>query len=330
VELVILMPSFSDIELRALVLIAAMLIDRMVGEPALLWRHLPHPVVIFGKLISFLEQRLNQKQKHWSGKRRRLHGLLAISVLVIIAAITGHLASLGGLIADIVIVTILLAGKSLHDHIKAVAVALRRDMASARDAVGMIVGRRTDKLDEHEITRATIETGAENLSDGVFAPALWYLVFGLPGILIYKMTNTADSMIGYKNARYFAFGYGAAKCDDVLNYVPARLTALLIAITGLITAKLRFSALHLIAPDARSHSSPNAGWPEAAMAHALGIWLAGSRYYGNRLVDAPRMNAGGRLVETDDIDRSLKILTMTQVQFLLIIALTLIWRYIAT
>ena len=134
------MPSFSDIELRALVLIAAILIDRMVGEPAFLWRHLPHPVVIFGKLISFFEQYLNQKNKYWSGKRRRIHGLLAISVLVIIAGITGHLASLGGLIADIVIVTILLAGKSLHDHIDAVAHALRQNIVSAREAVGMPCG----------------------------------------------------------------------------------------------------------------------------------------------------------------------------------------------
>ena len=321
------MPSFTDIELRALVLIAAILIDRMVGEPAFLWRHIPHPVVIFGKLIHFFEQTLNQKNKKWTGKRRRMHGLLAIFILVIIAGITGQLASLGGLIVDIVIVTILLAGKSLHDHIDAVARALCQNIASARKAVGMIVGRRTDKLDEREIARAAIETGAENLSDGVFAPALWYLAFGLPGILIYKMTNTADSMIGYKNARYNAFGYGAAKFDDLLNYIPARLTALLIGLAGIITGKLGVSALSQIVPDARTHSSPNAGWPEASMAYVLGIWLAGSRYYGNRLVAAPRMNAGGRMVEMVDINRSLGVLTITQVIFLCIIAFALIWRH---
>ena len=321
------MPSFTDIELRALVLIAAILIDRMVGEPAFLWRHIPHPVVIFGKLIHFFEQHMNQKNKKWTGKRRRMHGLLAIFILVIIAGITGQLASLGGLIVDIVIVTILLAGKSLHDHIDAVARALCQNIASARKAVGMIVGRRTDKLDEREIARAAIETGAENLSDGVFAPALWYLAFGLPGILIYKMTNTADSMIGYKNARYNAFGYGAAKFDDLLNYIPARLTALLIGLAGIITGKLGVSALSQIVPDARTHSSPKAGWPEASMAYVLGIWLAGSRYYGNRLVAAPRMNAGGRMVETVDINRSLGVLTITQVIFLCIIAFALIWRH---
>ena len=321
------MPSFTDIELRALVLIAAILIDRMVGEPAFLWRHIPHPVVIFGKLIHFFEQHMNQKNKKWTGKRRRMHGLLAIFILVIIAGITGQLASLGGLIVDIVIVTILLAGKSLHDHIDAVARALCQNIASARKAVGMIVGRRTDKLDEREIARAAIETGAENLSDGVFAPALWYLAFGLPGILIYKMTNTADSMIGYKNARYNAFGYGAAKFDDLLNYIPARLTALLIGLAGIITGKLGVSALSQIVPDARTHSSPNAGWPETSMAYVLGIWLAGSRYYGNRLVAAPRMNAGGRMVETVDINRSLGVLTITQIIFLCIIAFALIWRH---
>lgn len=324
------MPSFSDIELRALVLIAAMLIDRMVGEAALLWRHIPHPVVFFGKLISICDQKLNQKRRKWTGKRRRLHGLMTILILVMIAGIAGYVASFGGLIADIVIVTILIAGKSLHDHIDAVAVALRRDIRSARNAVSMIVGRQTDNLDEDEIARAAIETGAENLSDGVFAPALWYLALGLPGILIYKMTNTADSMIGYKNARYLAFGYGAAKFDDLLNYVPARLTALLIALAAMLKGRLRVSTLCLIAPDARTHSSPNAGWPEAAMAYALGIWLAGSRYYGNRLIVAPRMNPDGRLVESEDIQRSLGILTTAQILFLLVIALILIWRHLAS
>ncbi|MBT6121932.1 MAG: cobalamin biosynthesis protein CobD [Candidatus Puniceispirillum sp.] len=321
------MPLLSDIELRALVLIAAILIDRVLGEPALLWRHFPHPVVVFGKLIGFLEQRLNQKNKKWTGKRRRIHGVLAITILMISSGITGYMASFGGLIADIIIVTVLLAGKSLHEHIDAVAHALRRDITSARKAVGMIVGRRTDKLDEHEIARAAIETGAENLSDGVFAPAIWYLAFGLPGILIYKMTNTADSMIGYKNARYYAFGYGAAKFDDLLNYVPARLTALFISLAGILTGKFRLSNVHRIAPDAHTHNSPNAGWPEAAMAYALGIWLAGSRYYGNRLVDAPRMNIEGCLVKTDDIKKSLWILTLSQILFLVVIALLLIWRH---
>lgn len=323
------MPSFSDIELRALVLIVAIMIDRIIGEPALLWRHFPHPVVIFGKIISFFEQRLNQKHKYWTGKRRRIHGLLTITILVIIAGFTGHLMSLGGLIVDIIIVTILLAGKSLHEHIDAVAKALHHDIASARKAVSMIVGRQTDKLNEHEISRAAIETGAENLSDGVLAPALWYLAFGLPGILIYKATNTADSMIGYKNARYFAFGYGAAKFDDLLNYIPARLTALLITLAGIITGKLRFASIFLIAPDARTHNSPNAGWPEAAMAHALGIWLAGPRYYGKRLVDAPRMNLNGRLVEAGDINRSLKILTTSQILYVFIIALVVTLRHTA-
>ena len=323
------MPSFSDIELRALVLIAAFLIDRMVGEPEILWRHIPHPVVLFGKLIGFMEQRLNKRKNKWTGKRRRVHGLLAISILVIIAGIAGYAASFGGFLADVVIVSILLAGKSLHDHIDAVAKALHRDIASARHAVSMIVGRQTDNLNEQDIARAAIETGAENLSDGVIAPALWYLALGLPGIAIYKMTNTADSMIGYKNARYLAFGYGAAKFDDLLNYVPARLTALLIALAGMVNGRFRFSDLYLVLPDARTHSSPNAGWPEAAMAYALGIWLAGSRYYGNRLIVASRMNADGRMVKTDDIKTALGILTLSQVLLLMVIALILIWQYVA-
>ena len=212
---------------RATVLLAALAIDWLVGEPDMLWRRLPHPVVLFGRAISLMDRHLNTR-RGVTGRSRQARGILAIVILMAIAAAIGWGLSFGGPVVACLVVAVLLAARSLDEHIRAVATAMGEGIAAARTAVGMIVGRDTKAMKKGDIARAAIETGAENLSDGVIAPALWFLVGGLPGLLAYKMVNTADSMIGYRNAKYRAFGCGAARIDDAMNLIPARLTALLI------------------------------------------------------------------------------------------------------
>jgi len=196
------------------------------------------------------------------------------------------------MILEVIMVTVLLAGRSLDDHVRRVGKALAaRDIEAARYHVSMIVGRNPEALDEAAMARAAIETTAENLSDGVVAPAFFYLVFGLPGIIAYKMINTADSMIGYRSKRYYAFGTGAARLDDLANIIPARLTALLIALAAPGRMLPAFGAMM---SDASKHRSPNAGWPEAAMAAVLGLSLAGPRQYGQRMSKDPALYPQGR------------------------------------
>ena len=218
----------EEVALRMIILAAALMLDWLFGEPDMLWRRIPHPVVLFGRAIS-LGERLGNRKKGRTGLTRRRTGVCAMLVLVLIAGLFGIGLSLGGGLAELVVLTVLLAGRSLDDHIRAVFLALGENIQAAQGAVAMIVGRDTSQMDEADIARAAIETGAENLSDGVIAPAFWFLLIGVPGLLIYKMTNTADSMIGYRNARYRAFGCAAARLDDVMNLVPARLTAILLA-----------------------------------------------------------------------------------------------------
>ena len=185
---------------------------------------------------------------------------------------------------------------------------LSGDLASARTAVSMIVGRDTTDMTQTDIAKAAIETGAENLSDGVIAPAIWYLIGGLPLLFAYKIINTADSMVGYKSAKYYAFGWGSAMLDDVANFFPARLTAFLIIATSL-SGDASKQAKQVMKEDADKHASPNAGYPESAMAGALGIRLGGPRYYKGRLLDLPYMNLSGRQhVSASDIDKALHIL----------------------
>ena len=307
--------SYELISSPFIILSIALLLDMLIGEPALLWSRLPHPVVLFGKAISALERRLNKRS--YQGKQRRLYGVLAISLWVGLAAFTGWVIMLVagyvpapfGLLLELVIVAILLAGRSLYDHIAAVMKPLAAgDVEGARFAVSMIVGRDTSRLDQSDITRAAIETGAENLSDGVIAPAIWYLIGGLPLLLAYKMINTADSMVGYKSARFYAFGWGAAVLDDIVNFFPARLTAWLIIIIALFQGTAK-QAQQVVRDDAHHHASPNAGYPEAAMAGALDIRLGGVRWYRGHLLDLPAMNADGKdALSYEDIDRCLSVL----------------------
>lgn len=302
---------------RTAVLLAALAIDWLVGEPDILWRRVPHPVVLFGRAISSMDKRLN-KRRGVTGKSRQVRGILAIVILVVLAAIIGWGLSFGGPVVACIVVAVLLAARSLDEHIRAVATAMGEGIAAARTAVAMIVGRDTKSMKKGDIARAAIETGAENLSDGVIAPALWFLVGGLPGLLAYKMVNTADSMIGYRNAKYRAFGCGAARIDDVMNLIPARLTALLICGSAMLNGR-GTAALGSMMRDGRHHASPNAGWPEAAMAGAINVWLAGPRRYGNRIRQARRFNEGGGEADASAIRAALQVLIMAQLLFALLI-----------
>ena len=280
-----------------LVLLCALLLDGAFGEPRWLWSRLPHPAVLMGRLVDGLDRSLNQEPN------RRLKGAICLALLVIVGGVAGYLLSLAGPMVEILCAAVLLAQRSLSEHVAAVADGLRSSLAEGRDAVAMIVSRETTDMDESAVSRSAIESAAENLSDGVVAPAFWFLVGGLPAMLAYKVINTADSMIGYRTPHYAEFGWAAARTDDLVNLIPARLTAALIAATN------RGVAFTQMARDARQHRSPNAGWPEAAMAQALGIALAGPRSYDGVLRDFPWVNGDGRRdLSALDIDAARVIL----------------------
>ncbi|MEL7131089.1 MAG: adenosylcobinamide-phosphate synthase CbiB [Pseudomonadota bacterium] len=266
-----------------LVLALAMMLDAVAGEPRWLWSRLPHPAVLMGRAVTWLEARLN------NGPGARLKGMFATLILVVSAAILGGIIAQAGWIVEIIVAAILLAQRSLVAHVHTVGRGLRQSDNEGRRAVRMIVSRDISAASPAQVARAAIESLSENFSDGVIAPALWFLIAGLPGILVYKVVNTADSMIGYLTPRYAQFGWAAARLDDFLNWVPARLTGLLLAIVGGITAQWG-----VITADARLHRSPNAGWPEAAMARALNIALAGPRSYHGRVEDLSWVNGHGK------------------------------------
>ncbi len=279
-------------------LLAALLLDAAMGEPAWIWSRVPHPAVGMGRAVAWLEQRLNR------APHRRLKGILATILLVAAALVIGLLLARMGGVVEVLVAAMLLAQRSLADHVGAVGDALRLSPGDARMQVARIVSRNTDTMQAPAIARAAIESAAENLSDGVIAPAFWFLVAGLPGMLIYKAVNTADSMIGYRNARYEKFGWAAARLDDLLNLVPARLTALLIAaLSG------QIGDWRSITDDARRHRSPNAGWPEAAMARALDLALAGPRRYDGQVRDLAWVNGDARRdIGADEIDAAVAML----------------------
>lgn len=267
----------------ALILCLAMLLDAALGEPRWLWSRLPHPAVLMGRAVATLDHQLN------AGSARKARGILAMALLAALAIGLGLVLEVFGAIVEIMLAAILLAQRSLVDHVRAVADALRLSLPEGRRAVSLIVGRDTSAMDESDVARAAIESAAENFSDGVIAPAFWFLIAGLPGLMFYKITNTADSMIGHRTERYRAFGWAAARLDDLLNLAPARLSAALIALAYGVSGARRE-----IARDARLHRSPNAGWPEAAMARALGVALAGPRSYDGVHQHYPFVNDNGR------------------------------------
>lgn len=286
----------------ALILPLALLLDATLGEPRWLWSWVPHPAVVMGRAIAMVEARANQ------GRARHFRGAAALAVLAALAVGLGLAASI--LLpwwAQAVLAAILLAQRSLCDHVRAVAGALDRSTADGRAAVAQIVGRDTAAMDDPAVARAAVESAAENLSDGVVAPALFLAVFGLPGLFGYKLVNTADSMIGYRTPRHAAFGWAAARTDDALNLIPARLTALLILLVQFHWPG-RAGWRGLVA-DANLHRSPNAGWPEAAMARVLGIALSGPRSYDGTTRDFPFVNATGRkTVAARDIRAAVAVL----------------------
>ena len=281
----------------ALLALAALVLDAAFGEPRWLWSRLPHPAVLMGRLVGLLDHRLND------GPGKRARGVLAALILVGVGLAVGVALARLGPVVEIGVAAILLAQRSLVEHVAAVNDGLRRSLDAGRQAVAMIVSRDTAAMNETQVARAAIESASENLSDGVIAPLFWFLVAGLPGMITYKLINTADSMIGYRTPRYEDFGWAAARLDDLLNLIPARLTALLIALpTGRID-------LHGIKADAALHRSPNAGWPEAAMSRALGVALAGPRSYDGAMRDFPWVNpAGRRDLAAVDIDTSIGML----------------------
>lgn len=280
-------------------LVLAMILDALFGEPDWLWRRLPHPAVLMGRLIGAADRRFNR------GAARRLKGAAVMAVLALGAGALGSLIGLlpGAGVIETVLAAILLAQRSLVQHVRAVASGLRRSLEDGRRAVAMIVGRDTADMREADVARAAIESAAENLSDGVIAPAFWFLIAGLPGILIYKITNTADSMIGHMTPRHREFGWAAARFDDLLNLIPARLTAILLALGH------GWSDPHPILRDAPRHRSPNAGWPEATLAPILNVALSGPRSYNGELRHFPWVWPEGRRdAGPDDIDAATRAL----------------------
>jgi adenosylcobinamide-phosphate synthase len=310
-----------------LVLALALAIDRLVGDPPWLWRRLPHPAVVMGRAVEWLDRQFNKAGE--SSKVNRQRGTLALAIAVIAAIVIGIAATLllrllpFGWGLEAVFVAVLLALKSLVDHVAEVERALgNMGVKAGRQAVAKIVGRDVNVLDEAGVARAAIESAAENFSDGVVAPAFWFLLLGLPGLLVYKLANTADSMIGNRSPRHFAFGWATARFDDLLNLVPARLSALLIVATAALIRLDARSAADIAMRDARTHKSPNAGWPEAAVAGALGLALGGPRRYGAEEVDGAWLNPGARTMATPhDIGAAIRLIDAAWALLLVLCAL---------
>jgi adenosylcobinamide-phosphate synthase len=300
------MQIISNVELA----LAALLMEAAVGYPALIYRAIGHPVTWIGALIAGLDNRLNTPVR--TDANRRALGILGAAVTVAVAAgaayALSHALVFGPLSAALLVVAAssLLAQRSLHDHVRAVADALELNgLDAGREAVSKIVGRDPSALDEAGVARAAIESLAENFSDGVVAPAFWMALAGLPGAAIYKAANTADSMIGHRTPRHAAFGWAAARLDDVVNVPASRLAALLLIVAAAATRASPKAAAQAVRRDASRHRSPNAGWPEAAMAGALGLSLSGPRIYAGVRVDDVFMGDGRRDATASDIRRAL-------------------------
>jgi adenosylcobinamide-phosphate synthase len=309
---------------------AALAIEAIVGYPPSLAQRIGHPVTWIGALIAAMDARINlSSDPPWLS---RLKGTLSLIFwLAVMAAVTGLITWICGISPALFIVLAFLAAslpaqRSLYDHVAGVAEALDTvGLDAGRQAVGLIVGRETKPLDEAGVARAAIESLAENFSDGIVAPAFWLGIGGLPGGALYKVINTADSMIGHRSKRYEFFGWAAARLDDLVNLPASRLAALFLLLAALFegTAPAR-DALRAILRDAPHHRSPNAGWPEAAMAGALGLKLGGPRLYAEGRVEDGFMGDGRREATTKDIRRALKLMHRAcLIQFLVLASLAL-------
>jgi adenosylcobinamide-phosphate synthase len=295
------------------IVIAALAFDALIGDPEWLWRRVGHPVTLVGALIDLLDRKFNHEDQ--SPEQRKSEGINSTAILIVIAAAAGALIQFvvqtlpAGNIILALIASIFIAQRSLYQHVADVRSAFNEGgLPAAREAVSMIVGRDPENLDEAGVCRAAIESCAENFSDGVVAPVFWLALLGLPGLIAYKAINTADSMIGHRTEKYEAFGWAAARLDDLVNLVPARLSALLLAAAAPIAGGSIATSWSIVRRDASHHRSPNAGWPESAMAGALGLALAGPRRYAEHTVDDPFLNAEATIEAVpEDIGRALDL-----------------------
>ena len=306
----------------AVIVLVALGLDALIGWPKWLYRLIGHPVTWIGALIGRLDRWLNLEDT--GDKERRLAGIVAALTVIGLSVESAWLISwllpngwTGVLFAGI-LAWPMIAMRSMHDHVADVAGPLKdHDLPAARQAVAMIVGRDASVLDEAGVARAALESLAENTSDGIVAPVFWGVIFGLPGLIGYKAINTLDSMIGHRTPKYEAFGWASARIDDLANFIPARLTGLIFA---LVSTKPK-TALTVMWADARKHRSPNAGWPEAALAGALDVRLSGPRAYADGMTNEPWVNSTASDPRPQDIERGLGLYRMAMLAIALIVAL---------
>ncbi len=307
---------------NVLSLIVGWVLDLVFGDP----QRLPHPVVGFGKAIAFFERRLNK------GRHRMLKGALmsiamivatyAVGLVFTLPPITLHPSpiTLHPSLLSFIIIFYCLAGTTLIREVRQVFLAVDRSLEEGREQVARIVGRDTSQLSAQEVRTAALETLAENLSDGVIAPLFWLAVLGVPGMLAYKMVNTLDSMIGYRTERYKDFGCWAAHIDDVANYIPARLTALLMILSSALFT-FHFSLFTFVRKYGRCHASPNSGYPEAALAGILDCRFGGPHYYFGQLFDKPYIGTNDRPLTTADMKKAVRVNRTAEVLMVLMVAL---------
>jgi adenosylcobinamide-phosphate synthase len=321
-------PSAPAIPLFLLLTAAALLAEGVFGYPDALFRAIRHPVVWAGALLAWLDRTLNRDAD--AGWQRKVAGILALLCLLAASVVPAALLQAAaiawlprplGLVVLALLASTLLAQRSLFSHVRAVADGLESGgLDGGRAAVSRIVGRNPLTLDEAGVCRAAIESLAENFSDGVVAPAVWCALLGLPGIAAYKAANTADSMIGHRTPRHQAFGWAAARFDDAINLPASRLAALWLILAACCVGASPGGAARAVWRDAKKHRSPNAGWPEAAMAGALGLRLAGPRVYGSTRVEDAWMGEGRAEATSADIRRALRLYRAACVLQLLVIA----------
>ncbi|PPR74407.1 MAG: Cobalamin biosynthesis protein CobD [Alphaproteobacteria bacterium MarineAlpha3_Bin2] len=291
-------------------LLMALLVEAYIGEARRVFKIVRHPVKIIGDVIAFFERKLNRESR--SQADRAIRGALVVVFLCGAAFAIGwgvswlSLNHAFGWIIEFAGIVMLLSARSLYDHVSDVAKGLRQNVAEGRRAVAHIVGRDPDSLNGAGVARAGIESLAENFGDGLIAPVFWYVLFGFPGLLVYKTVNTMDSMIGYRSPRYRAFGMTAARLDDALNFIPARLAGLFFVFAAAFVPTAKpWGALRIMLRDSKYHRSFNAGWPEGAMAGALGLKLSGPRQYPGTTVNDPWIGDGVADATAKDISRAL-------------------------
>jgi adenosylcobinamide-phosphate synthase len=320
--------SWTD---HLVVVLLALTFDAIIGDPDWAWRRIAHPAALLGRAIAWLDRMLNRES--WPATGRKIAGIATVVLLIAAATLLGYVIeralprSISGDILLGLMASVLIAQNSLYQHVARVRDAFADGgLDAARDAVGMIVGRDPQSLDEHGVCRAAIESCAENFSDGVVAPVFWLALLGLPGLIAYKAINTADSMIGHRSVRYIDFGWAAARLDDLINLIPARIAGVLLVFAAPFANGSVVDALRMMLRDASKHRSPNAGWPESAMAGGLGLALAGPRRYSEGIVDDLYLNAEGRIDATpDDISRALRMLIVAcAIEFAIYAALALL------